>query len=871
MKPHKIIYTLVSCVLILSLLISLSPPVFAEAGVQIITVECEEKQYDLELVKSNNVWFVGAEGLASLGGFSVSFNQEEKKVKLEKNEHSLVLFEAKEGTYIEKNGKIFLPLRDASVEAGIKFYGTDPICCTVYRTPKEMIAEITRIMQEPRYQVSQIIAIDNYWVAESAAVLYSMMPCVGSSSLLGVVSGADKEERYRNAIAGILTKDGSTNELLSELADFDKDVKKNWKIIKAVMELTEKGGKVYQYLESAGVDTTILDYFAYEEDPLKYYDSVAPEDFFESLSTVLSAVNFGYFLDMCAFYATAVDTEESILLAMKKVFENGKDKDLSNIVKKLLDNRFEGGPLGIMDIYNGVVWDYTMGFINDNAEQLLYGENKAITLIAANCIDSFFQASNKADAFLYFPIFASIQQELQSYYFVHKNDTEEYTMYDMRAAAIMYLKAAVAAYEYAEFDDSIADSIEYAMRTFNTELAYILSFSESEYAPDYTNQELIDWLNEKYPDGDEYNGYGLSVFDETYWTMCFGQSLGFNYSAKFSADGTFSARSMGSGAYKDGTYEFHDGYLTIYFDISGFGYESETEFYSSDGKEFKSVEKYGMQVGEDYYTIRALPEGDDFFDSGLEKEEPESVTPDPVPPEQSGGNNPAGEQWGAWSEWQDTPINADANTQVETRTVYGYYYFECPHCGAHMHGWGTVCYPWAGGCGGATPDDSGWHQIWSEISWDEANLRDWYGTGHYYTYIDGELVFQWTNDGQPKTQYRCRTKTSANAGLADGSYYVEIVFEEVLYEREYLTFDLLEVTGYAPSDNPIFEYAEESYVLEIADGCVIRDSSVFTDNGLTEIYYDDLGPILNQYGFGTIVSIKVLNGEIVYIDKFYMA
>ena len=396
-----------------------------------------------------------------------------------------------------------------------------------------------------------------------------------------------------------------------------------------------------------------------------------------------------------------------------------------------------------------------------------------------------------------------------------------------------------------------------------------MSFSESEYAPDYTNQELIDWLNEKYPDGDEYNGYGLSVFDETYWTMCFGQSLGFNYSAKFSADGTFSARSMGSGAYKDGTYEFHDGYLTIYFDISGFGYESETEFYSSDGKEFKSVEKYGMQVGEDYYTIRALPEGDDFFDSGLEKEEPESVTPDPVPPEQSGGNNPAGEQWGAWSEWQDTPINADANTQVETRTVYGYYYFLCPNCGAHMHGYVT-CYPWAGGCGGYIPESS-WHQIWSEIPWDEANLQDWHRTGKYNTYIDGELVFKWDDNGQPKTQYRCRTKTSADAGLADGSYYVEIVFEEVLYEREYLTFDLLEVTGYAPSDNPIFEYAEESYVLEIADGCVIRDSSVFTDNGLTEIYYDDLGPILNQYGFGTIVSIKVLNGEIVYIDKFYMA
>ncbi|MBO5002503.1 MAG: hypothetical protein J6C66_07355, partial [Prevotella sp.] len=111
--------------------------------------------------------------------------------------------------------------------------------------------------------------------------------------------------------------------------------------------------------------------------------------------------------------------------------------------------------------------------------------------------------------------------------------------------------------------------------------------------------------------------------------------------------------------------------------------------------------------------------------------------------------------YGAWSQWSDTVVSANANTRVETRELYGYYYFLCPYCGAHMHGYGN-CYTWAGGCG-RTTDVSGWRQIYSTTSWNAAELKDWYGTGKYYTYIDGQLVFKWT-DGGTKTQYRYSTR-----------------------------------------------------------------------------------------------------------------
>lgn len=126
-----------------------------------------------------------------------------------------------------------------------------------------------------------------------------------------------------------------------------------------------------------------------------------------------------------------------------------------------------------------------------------------------------------------------------------------------------------------------------------------------------------------------------------------------------------------------------------------------------------------------------------------------------------------------WGEWSFDRQSVGANQEEEVRTVWGYYYYPCARCGAHMHGYNDICYTWAGGCGKAKiPHD--WHEVWSTVSWNEANLRDWHGTGKLYTYLDGELVFKWTEHGSARQQYRYRTTGSGDG--SDVRYLVTLRF-----------------------------------------------------------------------------------------------
>lgn len=114
--------------------------------------------------------------------------------------------------------------------------------------------------------------------------------------------------------------------------------------------------------------------------------------------------------------------------------------------------------------------------------------------------------------------------------------------------------------------------------------------------------------------------------------------------------------------------------------------------------------------------------------------------------------------WSSWSSWRAGSTSSSDTKDVQTGTVYGYYYYLCPNCGAHMHLY-TYCYSWAGGCGKDTMSSSRpWHQLFSTTAW---NGSDWHGTGKYYQYIDGELWFQWPEEGaQPGYRTRTRSKTT---------------------------------------------------------------------------------------------------------------
>lgn len=153
------------------------------------------------------------------------------------------------------------------------------------------------------------------------------------------------------------------------------------------------------------------------------------------------------------------------------------------------------------------------------------------------------------------------------------------------------------------------------------------------------------------------------VFNETYWHMSFGQSLGYNYVAKFSADGTFVARGMGSGAYKNGTYTYSDGKLVIIFDIDGFGHPSTIE-YSGNQTGFTSLDKYPMQVGEAHYSI--VPDADmaQYFNKGLTNEDTaDSVLAD-------------GEYYGRLQSWDQNSMTVELFEFLGWNEMYMYREFE---------------------------------------------------------------------------------------------------------------------------------------------------------------------------------------------------
>lgn len=622
MKSFGIAFRIISVVLIAALLSAIVPVASAENNAIHLSIHCNNSEYSLDVIQEDEKWYAKIGDIAIISDCESSINNDSNTVTLYKKEPFVILYSAGLDLCVNKGGSYYVPLQDASVAVGIRFYGNSPICANVYRTPKQMLEEFDDIFFDQRYQITQLLLTDGYWIAESAARVYAILPFVGSGSLVGTISGKDEEMRYRNAFSSILTNNGSTSDFFASIADFNGEVHKNAEILKAVSKLTKKDGKIFNLLLKKGVNPNILDAMAYEQDP---YDPL--DGLFEEWSDVLKAVNFEHYLDLCAFYAVQVDTEESILVAMKRVFENSHNEKSCNAVNNLIDARYGDGVEAITDIYDGMIWDISMEYINGKAEALFYGDYASGAQLFARGIDTVFQASSKSEAYMYFPIYASIQQDLYNYYQLHRNDGTDQTLYDLRAVTIMYLKSAIAAYEYAAFDDSLSDTIDVAITVLNNELANVLSYTEEEFLPSYTNSELISWLDNQYgtsntpsiPNQTESSDF----LNETYWHMSFGQSLGYNYVAKFSADGTFVARGMGSGAYEDGTYTYANGKLVIVFDIDGFGYPSTIE-YSGNKDGFTSLKKYPMQVGEDFYTIN--PDEGSFFCEDSEKV-PLSETP----------------------------------------------------------------------------------------------------------------------------------------------------------------------------------------------------------------------------------------------------
>jgi len=119
--------------------------------------------------------------------------------------------------------------------------------------------------------------------------------------------------------------------------------------------------------------------------------------------------------------------------------------------------------------------------------------------------------------------------------------------------------------------------------------------------------------------------------------------------------------------------------------------------------------------------------------------------------------------WSGWSEWTTDRQSTSDVKKEESATVWRWYRFVCPHCGAHMHVW-DKCYTWAGGCGNSIGSANA-AITWLNVS-SGSGIQNWNGTGRIcYGSDTRNRWFYWVDSSQgypnglSATGYRYATRT----------------------------------------------------------------------------------------------------------------
>lgn len=478
-------------------------PLVAFAGEmpQYVKVECHERVHSLAMLKKDGVWYVKASALIDMAGCDWTKKNGTITIYSESN---VKIYETED--YFEAYSATYVPLQEVSEKIGVRFYVGDGISADVFRTPQQLRGEMKRIYADTRFEIEQLMALPAWKALLGLSHAYNVLPLVGDSNIVDELTGTAGKERYREAMMNILQYDEDIAAFISETADVADSVHKYAKYLETAENLLKEDGKIVKYLREKGVDPKVLNVLIFEDDPTDHLDN-----FFQDWSEALTAINFEHFLDVCAYYAVALDAEEAMLIAMKRVFVDSDNEAAREAALTLYKKRFGDEDVRFLaDIYGGTLWDMAVSELEDAGEKLLFGASgDAGSLIAAG-IDMFTGAGDKTNAVLMGTTYGMLQKDLREYYLAHIDDAQPYSTYDLRAVTIMYLKAVYEFYKLLEFDRDLEKSVDNAQKIIGAKLESILSYSEEEYMPSFSNKALINWLDGCDPEE------GLSIVESVY-------------------------------------------------------------------------------------------------------------------------------------------------------------------------------------------------------------------------------------------------------------------------------------------------------------------------------------------------------------------
>lgn len=616
-----------SVILVVAFLLLLCPVAHADSY-GTLAVYSESNRFSLGVMSTNQEWYVNADDLARIGGFSVSVNNARRTITIYKESPFVILYTADNKTYIENSHIYFVPLQEASVSVGIRFFEmNNEIHFEVLRTPKELVAELSKnVFGNQMFRLSDLfLDMGETWIVmETSARGYAILSSFSLSAYVKALSGEADQARYNQAMASIIANDAADVSSFAALADINKYFTKTDKVLDTFDWLFEKSSKFYYWF--TGANWTQAEFQAMRDQMELYGELGGVREFLDAYSYVSNTLDLKYLFNVILYIESVNEAEENIVNAMQKVFSESDNEHARSAASKVVSNRYGVG-LAAIDVAGNAAIEASSKKIDALFNDLVFGDlnwkAKVDKFIATQIFEYGFKLPNKSEAIIYLPIYSAIQQDLSRYFYNNSYDYSNENLANLRSVGIMYLKAAIAAYKNFDFDPGLDDSVSLATAALRNEINELLSYGECEYSPDYTNQVIIDGLNKNGISTNSDIPQQDDLFNETFWSFRFGQTLGSAFDALFHKDGTFTARNYGSGRYDDGTYTYQNGVLTINFWFTGSGCSFE-----GDASGFVSSQKHEMQVGEDYYTITPIHGESSFY---FEPSPTPMPTPIPTP------------------------------------------------------------------------------------------------------------------------------------------------------------------------------------------------------------------------------------------------
>lgn len=633
-------------ILILILLISFCPvSVHAQDVFRSVPLVIDEKNHFVDMQFVNDTLYCRADQWAQTTDCLWSFNENLKKVSFY-YDTPVILGDFNQQAYIEAGNTLWVPFFEAAKITGIFFSGVEYGAIQGYRvTPLAVIyKDMDRMFKEEKYRISELInSLGGIWaIASTAARSYAILSSGLISGFVNAASEKMDQDIYDKIFVELLRTDES---LLAALTGFGKELTRLGKAINMTQKSLDEDGAVWELLEKAGFSESEIQKFIWSAAQGAYGDK-----YLNDLSDLYEADKFTNFLEIMGMIddlAVSIEADTHTIMAIQEVFKDSNSSYIRNAAQKSISIRTDGKVAALgkftLDQIQHYLQDQTLNALEDAYDEYydIGSLDKLTAKILTTIYDNAFSLTDKSNAIMYSEAYSLIQLDLASYYLKHNNGISSDNSLMMHSVALLYLRACLASWKLFEFDGSLKEPIDNAKKTITAEISNLMTYTEEELLQSGTSEEceeavilFVKSLSEKRVNQNE-------LFNETYWFMSFGQSLGFNYLARFSADGTFLARSAG-GLYKDGTYTYSDGKLVIVFDVDGFGYPSTIE-YRGDKDGFISLEAYQMQVGEDYYLVTPVSNADGStardFNEGLNSynsiifgnQEEENTPPDSIP------------------------------------------------------------------------------------------------------------------------------------------------------------------------------------------------------------------------------------------------